>query len=98
MWSVRKKNPNEEALKETIANQAFNKLLKRNVDYTVAAESKGAILVKRVVKWAYLDVNGKDIEAIFTITTDKGEFAFQVSNDKIHRIPTDIAKSLYKFE
>lgn len=85
-----------EAQKQALANYAFNKLLKRDEDYTVAAEVNGMILVKKIFKWYYyeFDQTGK-LHALFLIETDKGEFAFQAEGNELVRISADLVKSLH---
>lgn len=89
-------NKSEEDYKQAIANFAFDKFLKRDVDYTVMAQVKGAILVKKDVKWYYYNFNASGLHALFIITTDKGDFAFQVENDQLIQVKADIVKSIYE--
>jgi len=93
-----KKKSNEvESFKIALANTAFDKLLKQGEDYTVAGEIGDAILVKKEIKWAYF-FNTGELNAMFSIKTDKGVFVFQARGEDLMRIPADIAMSIYKFK
>ena len=93
-----KKNNEEEQLKASVANFAFDNLLQRDKDYTVAAEVNGAILVQKEVKWAYCHQDRSGVQALFTIKTDKGIFAFQANGESVSLIPAELAMSMYEFK
>ncbi|MDR2202157.1 MAG: hypothetical protein LBP26_05280 [Clostridiales bacterium] len=88
------------AVKEALANRAFDKLLTPGTDYTVMAQVAGAVLVKKVVKWAYCYVKGGSvINALFIITTDISTFAFQAQGEKLFRIDdAELPMSMYEFK
>ena len=92
----KKKNRTDDRL--NLANHAFDRLLKPGEHYTVAAEAQGFMLVKKEIKWAYFSKDGNSYNALFTIKTDKGTFAFQVNGDKINLIPADLVMSMYTFK
>lgn len=85
----------EEQVKENLVNYAFDKLMKEGEDYSVKAEVDGAILVKKIVRWAYFMVHGQDIQAVFSIETDKALLCFQMQGQKLMRIESDICTSIY---
>lgn len=90
-----RKKQEQNNLKEQLVDFAFNKLLKEGEDYTVAARANGMILVKKIARWAYCDVSGQDIQALFSIETDKGLFCFQVKGKEVMRIITEVCTPFY---
>jgi hypothetical protein len=99
MKKIKNISGDEEKMKMSLANYAFDNLLKRGRDYTVMAEAAGAILVKKEIKWAtFFCRNGKVINAVFIIITDKNTFAFQAKEGKIFLIPADLVLTLYDFK
>lgn len=85
-----------EAQKQYLVNYAFDHLLKEGEDYTVAARVEGAILVKKIPTWYYFHIDPKGtLHALFLITTDKGDFAFQAEGNQLMRIDAEMVKSMY---
>ena len=91
----RKRKEDDGPIKENLVNIAFNSFLKENEHYTVAGRVNGAILVKKIARWAYCDVRGEDVQACFSIETDKGVYCFQVKGQELMLINTDVCTSLY---
>ena len=85
----------DELIKESIANMAFDKILKEGEHYTVKARVENNILVKKIVRWAYFDKSGQEINALFSIETDKDVYCFQVKGESIYLVPTDLCTSMY---
>lgn len=95
-WKKKKETPDINLIKENLVNFVFDNFLKENEHYTVAANVGGAKLVKKVARWVYCDILKKDnIQALFSIETDKGVFCFQVQGEKISQIDSDICTSIY---
>ena len=88
-------NINEDILKQQIVDVAFNTFLREGQDYTIKASTEGAILVKKIARWAYFDASTNDIQACFSIETDKGIYCFQQKGNELSLIPTDISSSIY---
>lgn len=94
--TIRKQKPNDiEILKTNLANYAFDRLLKEGEHYIVRERVENNVLVKKIVRWAYCDKNGKDINAVFSIETDKGLYCFQVKGNSVYMIETDVCTSIY---
>ncbi len=91
----KKKNKENEAIKQNLVDVAFDNFLKEGEDYTVAARTEDAILVKKIARWAYFVVEGKNVQACFSIETDKGLFCFQVKGDNIIYVETDVCTAVY---
>ena len=92
----KEKQQDNQNLEESLANFAVDKFLKRDQDYTVVAEVEGAVLIKKEVKWAYCDIIGKDnIQALFSIRTDKGLFCFQVRGKDFLMIDPAVCTAIY---
>ena len=95
MFWKKQKPADIEQVKENIANQAFEKFLTPNRDYTVMANINGIKLVKKTVRYAYCNmVNGR-IQAVFCVQTDKNVFYFQAQGKKITPIDAQLATTLY---
>ena len=80
----------EKQMKENLANYAFDNLMKEGEDYTVAARVEGAKLVKTIVRWANFAVRGQEIEAMFSIETDKVLACFQMTGKTLIRIQPEL--------
>ena len=93
-WKKKKKDDNT-AIKERLVNFAFDTFLKENEHYTVAGRVNGAILVKKIARWAYCDVAGENIQACFSIETDKGVYCFQAKGKELMQIDSDVCTSFY---
>jgi len=88
----------EENEKQAWVDYAFDKLLKRDRDYTVTVEVKSAVLVKKLVKWINYTNNthgGGGRNGYFYITTDIKTFAFQVKDDEIIMVDVELMKAIF---
>lgn len=87
---------NIENLKQNLVDYAFDKLLKEGEDYTIIGRVQNAVLVKKIPKWIYCEYDqyGK-LQALFTITTDKGEYGFQAQGDSLIRVPAELINGIY---
>ncbi|MCM1404686.1 MAG: hypothetical protein NC133_04295 [Prevotella sp.] len=95
-WRKKKETPDINLIKENLVNYVFDHCLKENEDYTVVAGVGGAKLVKKVARWAYCDILKKDnIQALFSIETDKGVFCFQLQDEKLNLVPNGISELLH---
>ncbi|MDE7406533.1 MAG: hypothetical protein K2M89_06650 [Clostridiales bacterium] len=94
-WRKKAKNDNTAAIKEKLVNLAFDTFLKENEHYTVAGRVDGAVLVKKIARWAYCDVTGENVNACFSIETDKGLYCFQASGQKLMQIDPGVCTSFY---
>ncbi len=83
--------------KSYLVDFAFDNLLKEGEDYTVVARVEKAKLVKKIPKWFYFEYDraGK-LHALFTITTDKGEFGFQAEGNSLIRVEAEMINSMYE--
>ncbi|WP_413853576.1 hypothetical protein [Candidatus Ruminimicrobium bovinum] len=46
-------------------------------------------------RWQYFFVSNDKVNAVFSIETDKGVFCFQVNENRILFIPTNVMAELY---
>lgn len=86
---------NIEDLKASLANYTFDNILKEGEHYTVKARVGNNILVKKIVRWAYCVKEGKNLNALFSIETDKGLYCFQAKDTTIYMVETNICTSMY---
>ena len=93
MFGRKKKEQN--IAQEKLADYAFNSLLKEGEHYTVAARINGATLVKKTVRWAYFSAVGENIQACFSIETDKGLFCFQAREQELKLVNTEACTAFY---
>ncbi|MCQ2382570.1 MAG: DUF1963 domain-containing protein [Clostridia bacterium] len=85
-----------ETIKQNLVNFAFDNFLEKGKDYTVVAEVLGAVLVRKIPRWAYCMIVGdKKVRALFSIETDKGIYCFQVDEEKFKQVDTKICTSIY---
>ena len=83
-------------VKESLVNQAFDLFLKKGRDYTITSEIESAILVKKVVRWAYFESQQGNVNALFSIETDKDVFCFQIQGENLRlRYIDKVLLSLY---
>lgn len=94
-FGKKKKKQEDEDIKAELVNFAFDHFLQEGEDYTVAARVEGAVLVKKIARWAYFEANGENIQACFSIETDKGLHCFQAQGTKLMRIDPEVCTSVY---
>ncbi len=85
----------ENQAKELLVNKAFDTFLKEGKDYTFAAKVEGAVLVKKIARWAYFDNSQKEIKALFSIETDKGVYCFQLNGTDLIMVESGVVLSMY---
>ena len=84
-----------EQVKENLANYAFDVLMNEGRDYTVVARVAGAVLVKKIVRWASFLRTEQGIEAVFSIETDKNLACFQITGKKLRRMDSKKCTATY---
>lgn len=85
----------EEKAKESIVNFACDNLLTEGKDYTVEARVDGVVLVKKVARFAELNITLESPYAMFSIETDKGLYCFQLVGGNLSMIQNDVMLSVY---
>ena len=61
----------------------------------MVARVNGAVLVKKIARWAYCDVAGENVQACFSIETDKGVYCFQAKGQELMQIDSNVCTSFY---
>ena len=90
---MKEKEAIEERFRNRIVDYAFDTFLKEGEDYTVEAKVDGAVLVKKIGRFAELDITKP--YAMFSIETDKGLYCFQLVGESMSMVQTDVMLSVY---